>query len=90
MGEALRSGRELGSVWLGAPWRSPAYQRLTAAYWPALDIWPNAANLQAIGIAWWAGYVAHSLTRDPALVTDARWRARNIDDVLASLERTVL
>ena len=90
MDEALRSGRELGSVWLGAPWRSPAYQRLTAAYWPALDIWPNAATLQAIGIAWWAGYVAHSLTRDPALVTDARWRARNIDDVLASLERTVL
>ncbi len=90
MDQALHSGRELGSVWLDAPWRSPAYQRLTAGYWPALDIWPNAATLQAVGIAWWAGYVAHSITRDPALVTDARWRARNVDDVLASLERTVL
>jgi len=90
MDQALRSGRELGSVWLGAPWRSPAYQRLTAAYWPALDIWPDAATLQGIGIAWWAGYVAHSVARDPALTMDARWRARNVDDVLASLERTVL
>jgi hypothetical protein len=90
MDQALRSGRELGSVWLGAPWRSPAYQRLTAGYWPALDIWPDAATLQAVGIAWWAGYVAHSVARDPALVSDARWSARNVDDVLASLERTVL
>jgi hypothetical protein len=90
MDEALRSGRELGSVWLGAPWRSPAYQRLTAAYWPALDIWPNAATLQAVGIAWWAGYVAHSIARDPTLVADARWSRLNVDDVLASLDRTVL
>ena len=90
MDQALHSGRELGSVWLDTPWRSPAYQRLTAGYWPALDIWPNAATLQAVGIAWWAGYVAHSIIRDPALVTDARWRARNVDDVLTSLERTVL
>ncbi len=90
MDDALRSGRELGSVWLGAPWRWPAYQRLTAAYWPALDIWPDAATLQAVGIAWWAGYVAHSIARDPALVADARWSRLNVDDVLASLERTVL
>lgn len=90
MDEAHRSGRELGSVWHGAPWRSPAYQRLTADYWPALDIWPSAATLQAVGIAWWAGYVAHSIARDPTLVADARWTSLNVDDVLASLERTVL
>jgi hypothetical protein len=90
MDAALRSGRELGSVWRGAPWRSPAYQRLTAGYWPAFDIWPDAATLQAVGISWWAGYVAHTLTRDPTLVSDARWCAANVDGVLASLERTVL
>jgi len=90
MDEAIRSGRELGSVWLGAPWRSPAYQRLTAAYWPALDIWPDAATLQAVGMAWWAGYVAHSIALDPTLVADARWTRLNVDDVLAVMERTVL
>jgi hypothetical protein len=90
MDEALRSGRELGSVWLGAPWRSPGFQRITASYWPALDVWPDAPTLQAVGIAWWAGYVAHSIARDPTLVADARWTGLNVDDVLASLERTVL
>jgi hypothetical protein len=90
MEAALASGRELGSVWLGAPWRSPAFTRLTAPYWPALDIWPDAATLQAIGIAWWAGFVAHSIARDPTLVADGRWSRLNVDDVLASLRRTVL
>jgi hypothetical protein len=90
MEESLRSGRELGSVWLGAPWRSPTFQRIAAAYWPALDVWPDAATLQAVGIAWWAGFVAHSIARDPTRVADDRWSRLNVDDVLASLKRTVL
>jgi Phosphotransferase enzyme family len=90
MEESLRSGRELGSVWLGAPWRTPSFAQLTSAYWPALDVWPDAATLQAVGIAWWAGFVAHSIARDPTLVADARWSRLNVDDVLASLARTVL
>jgi hypothetical protein len=90
MDEALRRGQELGSVWIDRPWRWPTYQRLTAGYWPALDIWPDAATLQGVGIAWWAGYVAHSIARDPTLVVDARWTRLNVDDVLSSLERTVL
>ena len=89
-GAAHRSGRELGSVWLEAPWRSPAFQRLAASYWPALDIWPNAATLQAVGIAWWAGYVAHSIACDPALVTQPRWSTLNVDRVLAALKRMLL
>ena len=88
--DALRSGCELGSIWLRAPWRSAAYQRLTAAYWPALDVWPDVATLQAVGVAWWAGYIAHSIACDPGLVSDLRWSRLNVDQVLTSLERMVL
>jgi hypothetical protein len=87
---ALRSGRELGSVWRDAPWRSSAFQRLAAEYWPAVDVWPDAATLQAVGIAWWAGSVAHSIACDPTRVGDRRWSKLNVDDVLAALERMVL
>ena len=87
---AHASGRELGSVWLEAPWRSARYQRVMTPYWSALDVWPDAATLQAVGIAWWAGYVAHSLACDPQLVGDARWAAANVDAVLSALERVML
>jgi aminoglycoside phosphotransferase (APT) family kinase protein len=87
---AHASGRELGSVWVDAPWRSSHFQRIATPYWAALDIWPNAATLQAVGIAWWAGYVAHSLACDPQLVGDARWTGANIDAVLSALERVIL
>ena len=47
-------------------------------------------TLQAVGIAWWAGYVAHSIDCDPALVSDPRWSALNVERVLAAMEPMLL
>ena len=41
-------------------------------------------------MAWWAGYIAHSIACDPGLVSDLRWSRLNVDQVLTSLERMVL
>jgi hypothetical protein len=90
MNEAIRSGRELGSVWRDSPWRSAQFQSISAEYWAALDVWPNAATLQSVAIAWWAGYVAHTIDCDPTRTQDSRWTKLNVHDVLRALERVIL
>ena len=90
MDQAIRTGGELVTVWLDAPWRSHRFQSITSDYWPALDVWPDAATLQGIAIAWWAGYVAHSIECDRTRTKDARWSKLNVDDVLSALERVIL
>ena len=90
MRQAIAEGRELGAIWLDAPWRSQPFHQLASAYWPALDIWPDVATVQAIAIAWWAAYVAHSLDCDPSLVSNDRWTRLNVDDVLAAMDRIVI
>jgi hypothetical protein len=46
---------------------------------------PNERFLHALGIAWWAAYVAASIRRLPHLGEDARWVDANVDRVLEAL-----
>lgn len=82
---ALRSRRQVGEVWLERPWESQSFGRLSRDYWRAFNLRPDAETLEAVGLACWAGQVAHSLGRDPALAQDRRWTAANVDAVLAAL-----
>ncbi len=80
---ALRTGQDVGQIWLSRLWRSTWFQHTSAGYWSALGIRPEAITLEAAGHGWWAAYVAHSIACDPALVADERWATLNVHDVLA-------
>jgi len=86
MEDALNSRRQVGERWLQQPWRSPGFERVSESYWRALDIDPETKMLEAVGIAWWAGQVAHSLGRDPTLLDDRRWTAANVEAVLGAVD----
>jgi hypothetical protein len=86
MDEALRTRRHVGELWLQRPWESPVFARVSAEYWQGLGVRPDRQTLEAIGIAWWAGQVAHSLSRDPTLSGDRRWTEAHLDRVLGVIE----
>jgi hypothetical protein len=81
--EAHRTRRSLGSVCLERPWASELYRRLTSEYWRSLRIKPTRAQLEAIGIAWWACSVATTLRRLPDLAEDQAWTMANVHAVIA-------
>jgi len=81
---ALRTGQELGQIWLRRPWRAARFLRTVATYWSALGVRPDPITLEAIGYGWWAAYVAHSIACDPDLVADERWATLNVHNVLAA------
>jgi hypothetical protein len=87
---ALRSRRQVGELWLERPWNSQAFERLSDEYWRSLSVRPDAQTLEAVGIGWWAGQVAHSLSRDPSLARDRRWTGANVDAVLTALGPAVV
>lgn len=85
--ERRRAHRSLGGEFATAPWRGERYRRATATYWsrfaeaPA----PTLEQLDAVGLAWWAGQVAATLTRDPGLADDLRWVGANIAPVVTTV-----
>jgi phosphotransferase family enzyme len=80
-----RAHQHLGEAFLGRPWRSTAFRRATARYWPAVGTAAVPALLDAAGIAWWASEVHHTLVRLPHRAADERWIATNVDAVLTAL-----
>jgi len=86
MDEALRSRRHVGELWLQRPWNSESFARISDEYWRRLNLHPDPPTLEAVGIAWWAGQVAHSLSRDPTLSGDRCWTEAHLDRVLRALE----
>jgi len=86
MDAALRTRRHVGELWLQRPWDSRAFARIGHEYWRRLDLRPGAHTLEAIGIAWWAGQVAHSLSRDPTLSGDRRWTEAHLERILGAME----
>ena len=80
-----RARQHLGEAFLRRPWRSIAFRRATAAYWPAAGTAAVPALLDAAGIAWWASEVHHTLVRLPHRAADERWIATNVDAVLSAL-----
>ena len=90
MDQALKSRRHVGELCLQRPWWSQAFARISDEYWRRLDLHPDPQTLEAVGIGWWAGQVAHSLSRDPTLPGDRRWTDAHLDRVLRALEGSIL
>jgi len=84
-GEAMRTKREIGQIWLQQPWMGEEYRSATFDYWRATRIVPNERFLRALGMAWWACHVEATIRRIPHLVENDRWVAANVDRVLQSL-----
>lgn len=78
----LASRRELGEVWVEAPWRSDAFRSFSAPYWSGLGASPAQDALLLAGIAWWAAAVAGTLARAPHRAADERWIVANVDGVV--------
>ena len=79
---AMARGREIGETWLMRPWRSEAYARLCQPQWRALGVRPEPEQLEAIGLAWWAGRVPEMiLTMETELLAPG-WVERNVDAVV--------
>jgi phosphotransferase family enzyme len=83
--EVLRTRSCLGAAWRRRPWESPAFALATQDYWQALELTPSPEVLDAVGAAWWAGRVAHSVVVAPELTHDTDWTERNVHAVLAVL-----
>ena len=77
-----RERLDIGTVWLEMPWRSEAFDRLAAPYWSALGIHPRSIVLDAIGIAWWVGWLRQAIGRHERLLVDEPWLAANMSPVL--------
>lgn len=77
---------ELGEVWPEHPWNDSGWLSLTAGYWTALGIEPNAETLEAISVAWWASWVAQSIARHPGRANQPHWVGGNIDSVMEAME----
>jgi aminoglycoside phosphotransferase (APT) family kinase protein len=80
--EVLRTRSCLGDVWRQQPWESPAFALAARDYWQALGVRPSRQVLEAVGAAWWAGQVAHSIVMDAHLTHDGDWTERNVHAVL--------
>lgn len=83
--EQARTRRPLGEVWTKEPWRGQEFRSLTSLYWTSMRLVPNDRFLGAVGLAWWACYVAASMRRLPRLAQDDEWIEPNVDRVLEAL-----
>jgi aminoglycoside phosphotransferase (APT) family kinase protein len=81
----VRRGVPFGATFLDRPWLSGEFRRLSAPYWAARGVRPDAGLLELAGIAWWAAAIHGTLTRFPVRATDRRWLAANVDSVLHAL-----
>jgi hypothetical protein len=79
----MHLGLPLGAIFGRRPWRHPRFGTALAGYWRRLGVRPDEAQLDAVGLAWWAREVAGTLTRFPELREDAPWLAANVGPVLA-------
>lgn len=80
-----RARGQLGDMWASRPWRQEDFLRLTAPYWRSLDLEPAPADLDAIALAWWASWVAQSLSRHPGRAQQRSWLEGNVNRVLDDL-----
>jgi hypothetical protein len=72
----------LGEAWAEKPWRHGHVSEELRSHLRRMGIQtPSEAVLEVVGLAWWAGEVAGTLTRTPGLAADGSWVARNIDVV---------
>jgi phosphotransferase family enzyme len=85
--EELRARGGLGHVWLKQPWMGERFRSVTVDYWGSMRIVPNERFLHALGLAWWASYVAASIHRLPHLADDVRWVESNVERVLEAVGR---
>ena len=76
---------QLGDMWSTRPWREPDFLRSTSTYWRALDLEPTPDDLDAIALAWWASWVAQSLSRHPGRASQPAWVRGNVERVLRDL-----
>ena len=77
-----RAGGDIGTVWLDRPWRAERFVRSTAEYWRAFDLVPEPRLLDAVGLAWWVGWLRQALQRHERRLADERWLATNVTAVL--------
>lgn len=77
-----RGRLDIGPAWLEKPWRSQTFARLTAPYWNALGIQPTSIVLDAIGIAWWVGWLRQAIARHERLLVAEPWLGANMSPVL--------
>ena len=80
---------DLGSLWLEKPWRSERFTSIAGPYWSTLGFKPTAADLDAVGIAWWVGWLHHAITRHERLLTDTRWLDANLHSVLTRARQLI-
>jgi Phosphotransferase enzyme family len=78
--------RELGEAWRERPWRDGEWIKATGPYWTALGVEPTTELLEAVAVAWWATWVAQSVSRYPERADNERWVRGNVDVVLESFE----
>ena len=81
-GAKKQAGGELGDAWSTRPWRTQEFLAATASYWRALGLDPTPDFLDAVALAWWACWVAQSVTRHPGRAQQRSWVAGNVEKVL--------
>ena len=80
-----RAGGDIGQVWITRPWRSDRFLLWSAPYWRSFELEPTNELLDAVGAAWWAGWLRQALQRHERRLTDERWLAANVIDVLTNV-----
>lgn len=84
-GHRARRGGDIGDVWTTRPWSSDRFVLWSAPYWRSFDLEPTNELLDAVGTAWWAGWLRQSLERHERRLSDERWLAANVTAVLTTL-----
>ena len=80
-----RAGGDIGDAWVARPWRGERFAQWSAPYWRNFDLDPTNELLDAVGCAWWAGWLRQALERHERRLDDQRWLAANVAAVLTSL-----
>ena len=79
------AGGDIGDVWLTRPWRAERFVAAADRYWRSFDRSVDVALLDAVGAAWWAGWLRQALERHERRLADERWLAANVTAVLSAL-----
>ena len=81
-GRKKKARGELGDAWARRPWEQAEFLDWTGPYWRSLGVDPKAEVLEAVALAWWASWVAQSVTRHPGRARQRSWVAGNVERVV--------
>ena len=74
---------DIGHAWLEKIWRTDRFADATRSYWNAMGLAPTQVALDAIAIAWWAGWLHQAIERHERRLADEPWLAANVSSVLS-------